>query len=73
MSENGKADKNASSEQEINILELAAKGLENLQIAKILYVSHHTVKAHLTSTFRKLGVSNRTEAVYVAAKNHIIS
>jgi len=64
---------NKLSEQEINILELAAKGMENLEIAKILYISHHTVKAHLTSAFRKLGASNRTEAVYNAVKNNFIN
>ena len=65
--------KESLSEQEINILALAAKGLENMQIAKLLYISHHTVKAHLTSVFRKLDVANRTQAVYVAVKNNIIS
>ena len=61
------------SEQEISILKLAANGLENTQIAKLLYISHHTVKAHLTSAFRKLGVANRTQAVYEALKNNLIS
>ncbi len=68
-----KPDKNSLSEQEISILTLAAQGLENTQIAKILFVSHHTVKAHMTSVFRKLGAANRTEAVYIAIKNNLIS
>ena len=68
-----KTDKNSLSEQEISILTLAAQGLENTQIAKILFVSHHTVKAHMTSVFRKLGAVNRTEAVYIAIKNNLIS
>lgn len=68
-----KPDKNSLSEQEISILTLAAQGLENTQIAKILFVSHHTVKAHMTSVFRKLGAVNRTEAVYIAIKNNLIS
>ncbi len=68
-----KPDKNSLSEQEISILTLAAQGLENTQIAKILFISHHTVKAHMTSVFRKLGAVNRTEAVYIAIKNNLIS
>ena len=68
-----KSDKNSLSEQEISILNLAAQGLENTQIAKLLFVSHHTVKAHLTSVFRKLNAANRTEAVYIAIKNNLIS
>ena len=68
-----KPDKNSLSEQEISILTLAAQGLEITQIAKILFISHHTVKAHMTSVFRKLGAVNRTEAVYIAIKNNLIS
>ena len=58
--------------RERKVLKLAALGLDNPDIGKILYISPHTVKAHLKKTFRKLDVSNRTEAVYVAVKNHII-
>ena len=64
---------NPLSEQEISILKLAANGMENTQIAKLLYISPHTVKAHLTAIYRKLGVANRTQAVYVAYKNKLIS
>ena len=58
--------------RERKVLKLAALGLDNPDIGKILYISPHTVKAHLKKTFRKLDVSNRTEAVYIAVKNHII-
>ena len=52
------------SEQEINVLKLAAVGLGNIEIAKKLYISPHTVKAHLKSIYIKMGVTNRTSAVF---------
>jgi DNA-binding CsgD family transcriptional regulator len=50
------------SPRENEVLELAALGLTNQQIAKQVHVSIHAVKFHLASVYRKLGVSNRTEA-----------
>lgn len=58
--------------RERKVLKLAALGLDNPDIGKILYISPHTVKAHLKKAYRKLDVSNRTEAVYIAVKNNII-
>ncbi|MEM1196013.1 MAG: response regulator transcription factor [Pseudomonadota bacterium] len=43
-------------------------GLLNKQIAYEQDISEATVKAHITAIFRKLGVSNRTQAVLLAAK-----
>jgi DNA-binding NarL/FixJ family response regulator len=50
------------STREWEVLELAAKGLSNPQIAETLSVSDNTVKFHLQNIFQKLGVNNRTEA-----------
>jgi DNA-binding NarL/FixJ family response regulator len=50
------------SSREWEVLELAAKGLSNQQIAETLTVSENTIKFHLQNIFQKLGVSNRTEA-----------
>ena len=50
------------SAREWEVLELAAKGQTNPQIAETLSVSENTVKFHLQNIFQKLGVSNRTEA-----------
>lgn len=47
------------------------QGLPNKQIAFDLGITEATVKAHLTSIFRKLGVSNRTQAVLVARTLHL--
>jgi DNA-binding NarL/FixJ family response regulator len=50
--------------REVQVLELAASGLTNSQIAARLGVGIHAVKFHLASIYRKLGVANRTEAAY---------
>jgi len=58
--------------KEIEVLFWVAKGLNNNEIGEKIFITSHTVKAHISSIIRKLGVSNRTEAIYVAMKNHII-
>ena len=60
------------SEREINVLKLVSIGKANKQIAWELGLSEDTIKAHLKSIFEKLGVSDRTHAVTVAAKRGII-
>jgi len=50
------------------ILGSIRQGLLNKQIAYEQQISEATVKAHITAIFRKLGVSNRTQAVLLAAK-----
>jgi DNA-binding NarL/FixJ family response regulator len=51
------------SPRECEVLDLAALGLTNAQIAAQLHVTVHAVKFHLAGVYRKLGVTNRTEAV----------
>jgi DNA-binding NarL/FixJ family response regulator len=53
------------SEREVEVLELAARGVTNAELAAQLEITVHTVKFHLASVYRKLGVANRTEAVAV--------
>jgi DNA-binding NarL/FixJ family response regulator len=48
--------------REVEILQLAAEGHSNAQMAKLLWVTEQTVKFHLSNIYRKLDVSNRTEA-----------
>jgi DNA-binding NarL/FixJ family response regulator len=50
------------------VLMLALHGKTNKLIARELGISDHTVKAHLSIAFKALGVSNRCEAVYAAAR-----
>jgi DNA-binding NarL/FixJ family response regulator len=48
--------------RELEILGLASQGYTNGRIARELWVTEQTVKFHLSNTYRKLGVANRTEA-----------
>jgi DNA-binding NarL/FixJ family response regulator len=52
----------ALSHREKQTLELAVRGLTNRQIADRLFLAESTVKTHLSSAFRRLGVSSRREA-----------
>ena len=52
--------------RENDILGLLAEGRSNREIAQSLYLSEKTVKAHLAAIFRKLGVTNRTQAAMAA-------
>jgi len=48
--------------REIDVIELAVQGLTNGQIAERLSLSTYAIKFHLSSTYGKLGVANRTQA-----------
>lgn len=50
------------SPREHEVLGMTSRGLTNREVATHLNVSVHAVKFHLASSYRKLGVSNRTEA-----------
>jgi DNA-binding NarL/FixJ family response regulator len=58
--------------RETVILGALARGLSNEQIAKELWVAEQTVKFHLTNVYRKLGVSNRTEAARYAYQQGLV-
>jgi DNA-binding NarL/FixJ family response regulator len=49
-------------QRETQAMRALARGLSNKEIADELFLTVPTVKSHLTSLYRKLGVSNRTEA-----------
>jgi DNA-binding NarL/FixJ family response regulator len=53
-------------QRELEIVSCLVRGMTNREISRELYVAESTVKAHLHSTFAKLGVSNRTQAAIVA-------
>jgi DNA-binding NarL/FixJ family response regulator len=48
--------------RELEILQLVAEGHSNSALAHLLWVTEQTVKFHLSNIYRKLDVSNRTEA-----------
>jgi DNA-binding NarL/FixJ family response regulator len=57
------------SAREREVLLLAADGLANKQIARSLGITERTVKAHLGSVFRRIGVADRTSAALWAREN----
>jgi DNA-binding NarL/FixJ family response regulator len=59
--------------REKEILGLVAEGATNGQIARSLWVTEQTVKFHLSNTYRKLGVANRTEASRYAHVNNLVA
>jgi DNA-binding NarL/FixJ family response regulator len=59
-------------ERETAILTALARGLSNEAIGKELWVAEQTVKFHLTNIYRKLGVSNRTEAARLAYQQGLV-
>jgi DNA-binding NarL/FixJ family response regulator len=54
--------------REQEVLGLLAQGLANKQIARRLGIAEKTVKAHLTSIFQRIGVSDRTQAALWAQR-----
>lgn len=56
------------SKRQLQVLMKVVQGKANKVVARELNISEGTVKAHLSAAFRALGVQNRTEAVFVAAK-----
>jgi DNA-binding NarL/FixJ family response regulator len=60
-------------EREIEVLQLAGKGITNREVADRLSISHRTVQAHLSHIFNKLGVGSRTEAVVYALRTGLLT
>jgi DNA-binding NarL/FixJ family response regulator len=60
-------------DRELEILRLVAQGYTNGKIARELWVTEQTVKFHLSNTYRKLGVANRTEASRYAHLNDLMA
>jgi DNA-binding CsgD family transcriptional regulator len=52
------------SPRELEVIDMAARGLTNREIGAELSVSVHAVKFHLASIYRKFKVGNRTEAAF---------
>lgn len=59
--------------REIDVLKLIAEGLFNKEIAYRLNISEKTVKNHVSNIFKKIGVSDRTQAAVYAIKNNFVT
>lgn len=58
--------------REVEVLRLVAQGLTDAQIGEQLIISPRTVNTHLTSIYRKIGVSSRSTATRYAMEHHLI-
>ena len=77
MKERMKRDKSTTSEpltnREVDVLKLVAEGLFNKEIACRLNISEKTVKNHVSNIFKKIGVSDRTQAAVYAIRNCFVN
>lgn len=62
----------ALTKREIEVLKLIAEGLFNKEIAYTLAISEKTVKNHVSNIFKKINVSDRTQAAVYAIKNNFV-
>jgi DNA-binding NarL/FixJ family response regulator len=58
--------------REIEILKLLANGMANKQIAYRLKISEKTVRNHVSNTYEKLGIYDRSQAVLYAVKKGLV-
>ncbi|MCX7842954.1 MAG: response regulator transcription factor [Clostridia bacterium] len=73
LNEKDKNEDNNLTVRELEVLELIAEGMINKEIAKQLYISEKTVKNHVSNIFKKLNVSDRTQAAIYAFKHNMKS
>ena len=64
---------NELTRREIEVLKLIAEGLFNKEIASKLDISERTVKNHVSNIFKKIDVSDRTQAAVFAIKNNLVN
>ena len=58
--------------REVEVIDLAAIGLSNKQIAEQLFLSEHTILGYMKSIFVKLGAHSKVQAVVLAIAEGII-
>ena len=61
-----------SSERELEVLRLVARGLNNREVAKELFISENTVKNHVRNILEKLQLHSRMEAVMYAMNEKLL-
>lgn len=60
------------SARELEVLRMIARGSSNREIAETLVLGEETVKSHVSSILAKLGLNNRSQAVYYALRTGLI-
>jgi two-component system, NarL family, response regulator LiaR len=60
------------SKRELEVLQLVAEGLSNLEIAERLFISDKTVKSHVSNILGKLHLADRTQAAVYAWRNKVV-
>jgi len=58
--------------RELEVLHFLARGIDNREIARSLYLSEHTVKNHVSSILLKLQVENRIQAAVRAVRGRLV-
>jgi DNA-binding NarL/FixJ family response regulator len=58
--------------RELDVVRLVARGLSNLEVGGELFLSEATVKTHLTSILRKVGLRDRTQLVVLAYERGLV-
>jgi DNA-binding NarL/FixJ family response regulator len=61
------------SDRELEVLQLVAQGMSNLEISAALNISESTVKSNINRILSKLGVKDRTQATIIALKRGLAS
>ena len=59
--------------RELEVLQLVAQGMSNLEISAALNISESTVKSNINRILSKLGVKDRTQATIIALKRGLAS
>ena len=59
-------------QREVEVLRQMANGLKNKDIAKTLHISYETVKEHVQHIFRKIGLTDRTQAALWAVRKGLV-
>ena len=72
MQENASETAEGLTKREMEVLKLIAEGMYNKEIAEKLMISEKTVKNHVSNIFRKINVSDRTQAAVYAIKNGFV-
>lgn len=63
---------NGITKRQHEVLHLLAKGYSNKQIAASLFLTEHTVKAHISALFSSFQANNRTECVQIAQRRGVL-